>query len=108
MKIEIDLPDWVDERHIRIFAGVELAAFKWSHEDFWKVKDGRCQQCGECCTNLKNHTEPTINGECIHLDEERKGKRLCKRQEAFEKLEALWKARELVKIVTIHKVYKNI
>lgn len=78
MRIELDLPDWVNERHIRIFAGIELVAFKLAHEDFWKVKDGRCQMCGECCTNLKNHLYPTINGECIHLGKDKgDGKRPC-------------------------------
>ena len=79
MKIEIELPDWVDERHIRIFAGIELAASKRAHEDFWKIKDGRCQRCGKCCMNIKNHILPTINGTCIHLVDEpgQPGKKRC-------------------------------
>jgi len=78
MKIELDLPDWVDERNIRILAGIELVAFKLSTDDFWKIKDGRCQQCGNCCTGLKNHIYPTIDGTCVHLGDEVNGKRLCK------------------------------
>ena len=78
MRIELDLPDWVDERHIRIYAGIELAAIKRSHEDFWRVKDVRCQQCGECCTNIKNHVLPTNNGVCIYLvDEPGTGRKKC-------------------------------
>ena len=70
MKIELDLPDWVDERHIRIFAGIELVAFKSATKDFWKVKVDRCIQCGECCSNLKKHHLPTIDGRCVHLVDE--------------------------------------
>lgn len=67
MKVVLDLPDWVDERHIRIMAGVELVAIKRAGEDHWRIKDGRCNMCGDCCTGLKNHVYPTINGDCIHL-----------------------------------------
>ena len=79
MKFVLELPDWVDERHIRVFAGIELAAIKLAHEDFFRVKDGRCQMCGKCCTNLRGHTMPTINGECVHLEQPDKfGRRMCK------------------------------
>jgi len=79
MRIELDLPDWVDERNMRIFAGIELVASKISTDDFWKVKDDRCVQCGKCCTDLKpDHFCPSINGECIYLEPEKGGKRLCK------------------------------
>ena len=79
MKIELELPDWTEERHIRIFAGIELAAIKKAEEDFFRVKDGRCIQCGICCTNLKNHSLPTIDGTCIHLVDEpgREGMKRC-------------------------------
>ena len=79
MKIVLELPEWVDERHIRIFAGVELVALKLGHEDFWKVKDTRCQRCGECCKGIKNHKFPNINGACIHLVDEpgQPGKKKC-------------------------------
>ena len=78
MKVLLDLPDWVDERNIRILAGIELVASKNHNEDFWKVKDGRCVQCGECCIEIKNHIYPTINGVCIHLADEQNEKRPCK------------------------------
>lgn len=69
MRIELDLPDWVDERHIRIMAGIELAAQKLSHNDFWQVKETRCNQCGKCCMNIKPHKHiyPVVDGKCIHL-----------------------------------------
>ena len=78
MRVELDLPDWVDERHIRIMAGIELVASKMSHEDFWRVKETRCNQCGICCMNLKpNHIYPIINGRCVHLREIAGGKYEC-------------------------------
>lgn len=80
MKIKLELPDWVDERHIRIFAGsVELVAYKLAHEDFWNIKVDRCIQCGECCTNLSElFHEPVKDGVCVHLKPvDRFGKREC-------------------------------
>jgi hypothetical protein len=79
MKVELDLPDWVDERHIRIFAGIEMVAMKWSHENFWKVKDDRCNMCGKCCTGLKDDDIlcPVVDGECIYLSQGHNGERLC-------------------------------
>ena len=79
MRVELDLPDWVDERHIRVFAGIELVAIKEAHENFWKVKENRCIMCGKCCTNFKHHFFPLVNGECIHLEPENKqGNRACR------------------------------
>jgi hypothetical protein len=79
MKIELDLPDWVDERHIRILAGIELAAQKLSFNNFWQVKETRCNQCGECCMNWKKtkHYYPVINGRCVHLKKVGDGKYDC-------------------------------
>ena len=89
MRIELDLPDWVDERNIRvkadenndvqILAGIELVAVKNHAHDYWRVKVGRCNMCGDCCTGLTNHIYPTVNGDCIHLaPPDASGKRLCK------------------------------
>lgn len=68
MKIEIDIPDWVEEKHLYLFAGIELVAYKYLNED-WKIKTSRCNMCGKCCENLKNDTAypPVINNKCIHL-----------------------------------------
>jgi len=50
MKIELDLPDWVDDGSaIRIFKGIELVAKKFKNKP-WKIKIVRCNFCGECCT----------------------------------------------------------
>jgi MinD superfamily P-loop ATPase len=78
MKVVLDLPDWVDERNLRLTAGVELVAVKAHNHDYWRVKDERCNMCGDCCTGLKNHIYPTVNGDCIHLKSpDGKGRRFC-------------------------------
>ena len=78
MKVVLDLPNWANERNIRVTAGIELVASKAHNEDFWRVKDGRCNMCGDCCASLKNHTYPVVNGACIHLKEPNaKGERFC-------------------------------
>jgi hypothetical protein len=54
VKIEIEIPDWADGRHVYVFAGIELAAFKHAGAP-WRVKSSRCSMCGKCCEG------------CIHL-----------------------------------------
>ena len=69
MQIILDLPDWCDERHIYILAGIELAAYKHQGQA-WRVKDGRCVQCGDCCTGHKpGHPfmEIAFDGKCMQL-----------------------------------------
>ena len=70
MKLIIDLPDWAVEerRHIFIFGGMELMAYKEDGSD-WYVKTGRCSQCGKCCMGLGETTQPPMaqNGVCVHL-----------------------------------------
>ena len=74
MRVELDLPDWVDERHIRIFAGVELVAKKLVQNDYWQVKDERCNFCGKCCHFKPGKgIYPSVNGHCIHLKKVKKG-----------------------------------
>ena len=68
MRVELDLPDWVDTTHIRIFAGVELAAIKRVDNDYWQVKETRCNRCGACCFFKPGKgIYPSVNGHCIHL-----------------------------------------
>jgi len=62
MKIEIEIPDWADERHIYVFAGIELLAFKHVDEA-WKIKTSRCTMCGNCCRNFKGV-------DCEHLKQD--------------------------------------
>lgn len=52
MKIELELPDWVDERTLRIFAGIESVATK-DIGGTWQVKESRCNLCGTCCGDCK-------------------------------------------------------
>ena len=69
-KFTIELPEWTEERTLRLHAGVELAAEKYPWEEYWRVKDKRCTRCGECCRNIKersSHPYPLIDGACIHL-----------------------------------------
>lgn len=71
MKIEIEIPDWTDERVIQIFAGMERIAYKYPWEDSFKIKTSRCNQCGKCCENLDSkHFFSVINGRCIYLERE--------------------------------------
>ena len=53
MEIRLELPDWVEPRRILILAGVELVASKLPDEE-WKIKDNRCNRCGQCCKNLSD------------------------------------------------------
>ena len=69
MRIEIELPDWTEERTIYIMAGIELVGYKLP-QGRWQLKTGRCNMCGKCCMNLKKHAFPLVNGTCIHLQKE--------------------------------------
>lgn len=70
MRIVLDLPDWVDERNIRVFAGIELVA-KCSPGGLWQIKTARCVQCGRCCTGLRRfHPFPIVDGQCAHLQQQ--------------------------------------
>lgn len=69
MKIELELPDWVDKNlTLMILSGQELVAFKEPKRD-WKIKKIRCIQCGECCLIDPNNV-PFLgeNEKCIYLN----------------------------------------
>ena len=72
MRIELDLPDWVDDGSaIRIFKGIELVAKKFK-DGPWQVKTVRCNFCGECCTLKGPGWQMTsigadIEGRCVAL-----------------------------------------
>lgn len=53
MKIVLDLPEWVGGRHIYVFAGIELAAYKPVNGE-WLVKESRCSRCGVCCEECEH------------------------------------------------------
>jgi hypothetical protein len=69
MKIEIEIPDWAAERHLFIFAGIELLAYKKYGDDFISVKKERCNFCGACCENLPQDIHVPIDekGTCKNL-----------------------------------------
>ena len=63
----ITLPEWTDERHQYLFAGVELYAYKEGGS--WFVKTGRCNMCGKCCEKMTptEHFPVDENGTCKFL-----------------------------------------
>lgn len=83
MKINLTIPEWCDERHVFILAGyTELAAYKYFGEP-WRVKSGRCSQCGECCEGFREVTGSpdtrilVVNGKCSCLGQDGPTKRPC-------------------------------
>jgi len=76
MRISVELPDWCDERHIYILAGIELAAYKLYGEDIVHVKTGRCSQCGTCCSAPPKRFCFKLNrdGSCVYLHKSDDGK----------------------------------
>jgi len=79
MKLVVELPDWCDERHIYVMAGIEMAAYKLYGEDKIHVKTTRCTECGQCCEKLYARWifDRTEEGDCEHLDKEIGGNRPC-------------------------------
>ena len=68
MKIELEIPDWATTARLLIVAGNECVAKKLPHQNFWMVKERRCNQCGECC--LDSPTSPfgvDDEGKCVKL-----------------------------------------
>ena len=81
MKIEIELPDWVEDQEIKILAGMEMVAKKLPWNNYWEVKDIRCNNCGDCCMDVpvglgKWMFPVNAEGICSKLYEE-DGKMLC-------------------------------
>ena len=80
MKINIDIPDWAEDKHIYIMAGIELIAYKYVNQE-WKIKITRCNQCGLCCRGMNPDDEnfPEVNekGTCIYLKKDGKDKEVC-------------------------------
>jgi len=53
--IDVNIPDWAKGRNLRIFAGIELLAYKRPTDEKWHVKVSRCNMCGKCCMNLPDY-----------------------------------------------------
>ena len=80
-KITIELPEWAEERHIYVMAGLENVAVKKANSDEVLIKTETCNYCGKCCMNIpypEKFPLPTVNGNCIHLDVYDNGKTECK------------------------------
>lgn len=82
VKIELDLPDWVDARNIRVFAGIEEVARRMKRREYWEIKTARCSICGECCkhTNAewpRGATEIDGKWVCNFLAEPKAGEARC-------------------------------
>ena len=68
MKINLEIPKWAESARLLIVAGNECVAQKLPHQDFWMVKEIRCNQCGECC--LDSPPSPygfDDEGKCLKL-----------------------------------------
>ena len=65
MKIELDLPDKVNERTLRVFGGIEPIAYRLP-DGKWHIKVSSCNMCGKCCMTPKI-PYPLVDGKCIHL-----------------------------------------
>lgn len=80
MRIVVDLPDWCDERHIFIVAGIELAAYKLYGEDVVQVKTERCSMCGQCCEEVPHNwfLGRTEENSCVHLQKDSEEYRPCR------------------------------
>lgn len=75
MKIEIEIPEWAQDRNILVLAGFEFIGcipLKKGNSNYL-MKTERCGRCGECCkmpylANLKLPLKE--NGECEFLTQE--------------------------------------
>jgi len=80
LKIEVDLPDWVEGKNIYIFGNLELIAKK-IYLRSWEVKESRCNHCGECCKNyhdLRGYLPTTPENGCSNLEQRKDGTWWCK------------------------------
>ena len=66
MELVIQLPEWAEQLDIRIFAGMELLAFKHFKGPLM-LKTSRCNQCGDCCKQIKGDFPPHTDGVCDFL-----------------------------------------
>jgi len=67
VKVNLELPDWVDENELYIHSWTELVALKRPNGK-WYVKTGRCNMCGDCCRDVSiNFPYRGENGTCIYL-----------------------------------------
>jgi len=78
MRIELELPDWVNAENLYLITRNELIAKKMSGQS-WEIKTTRCNKCGHCCEihpKVGAYFPLKENGECIHLRREGR-KKMC-------------------------------
>ena len=54
MKLILDVPEWATDKHISIFAGMELIAALPFGSRKLRVKKFRCNWCGKCCESCSH------------------------------------------------------
>ena len=81
MLVELELPEWVDERGIHIIAGaLEEVAKKRTENSPWEIKVNRCNSCGRCCMNVPDdwpHEKDLSTGHCLYLESIGDDKYIC-------------------------------
>lgn len=73
MKLRLDLPEWVEERNVRVMAGYELVAYRLQGEKVFHLKTARCSHCGDCCRGLSKNWRYGTTGEdrtCVYLEKQ--------------------------------------
>ena len=50
-KVTFLVPDWAEDKNLRLFAGIELCAQRLDGQKM-QVKTVRCNFCGECCFQM--------------------------------------------------------
>lgn len=78
MKIELELPDWVQEKVIYIFSSNQMVATK-QPDGNWFVVTKPCVNCGKCCSRYNEKPfQCNENGKCPYLEEYPDGTTHCK------------------------------
>lgn len=71
MQITFTLPEWAEDRHLYLMAGIEMVAYKLYGEDKVYTKKNRCSACGECCLKIQSGTllRAKEDGSCSFLSD---------------------------------------
>lgn len=76
-KVTFLVPDWAEDKNLRLFAGIELCAQRLDGQKM-QVKTVRCNFCGECCFQMPETWHwPTVDGRCVNL-KSRESQKLCR------------------------------
>ena len=80
MEIKLTIPDEYKNRRFWLVADQELVASKEPVDDFWEVKDIRCNFCGSCCMDVPPNHLPygtDDEGKCNMLIKQSTGEWKC-------------------------------